>query len=138
MTKTEVDDVVGSCVVNLRGLKTKNHFLIKNYLSMKTRNVLMKIEWQKLQDNSQEVAWFWLGKRFFTSDYVAMIGHGCDVFQYPQFYYQHLETYQLLPRPYLGSFEGDNEEILIKWRKITEHRTKLKDMCPQQSFLAFS
>ena len=83
MTKTEVDDVVGSCVVNLRGLKTKNHFLIKNYLSMKTRNVLMKIEWQKLQDNSQEVAWFWLGK--IISDDVDMLGHGCGVSQYPQF-----------------------------------------------------
>ena len=41
-----------------------------------------------------------------TSTGVAIIGHGCGVSQYPQFYDQHLEKYQLLPRPYLGSFEG--------------------------------
>ena len=60
---------------------------------------------------------------YFTSAYVDMFGHGCGVSRYPQFYDQHLEKYQLLPRPYLGSFGGDNGEnykrkmdiILARW-----------------------
>ena len=46
-----------------------------------------------------------------------MLGHGCGVSQYSQFYYEHLEKYQVLPCPYLGTFEGDNGETLIlkKW-----------------------
>ena len=43
-----------------------------------------------------------------------MLGYGCDVSQYPQFYHQRLEKYQLLPRPYLGSFEGGNGEKLLE------------------------
>ena len=46
----------------------------------------------------------------FTSADVYMLGYGCGVYQYPQFYDQYLDKYQVLPRPYLGSFEGDNGE----------------------------
>ena len=40
----------------------------------------------------------------FTTDYVSMLGHVCGLSQYPHFYDQHLEKYQYLPCPYLGSF----------------------------------
>ena len=46
------------------------------------------------------------GKKFFTSDDVSMLGWGCGVSQYPQFYDHELKTYQVLPHKYLGSFEG--------------------------------
>ena len=52
--------------------------------------------------------------RFFTSDDVSMLGFGCGVSQYPQFYYQDLDKYQVLPRPYLGSFEGYRKEKFIE------------------------
>ena len=39
-----------------------------------------------------------------------MLGSGCVVSQYPQFFDQHLENYQLLLRQYLDNFEGDNGE----------------------------
>ena len=35
-----------------------------------------------------------------------MLGYGCGMSQYPQFYYQDLDKYQVLTRPYWGSFEG--------------------------------
>ena len=35
-----------------------------------------------------------------------MLGCGCGVSQYPQFFDRELDKYQLLPRPYLVSFEG--------------------------------
>ena len=37
---------------------------------------------------------------------VSMLGYGCGVFQYPHFYYQELDRYKVLPRPYRGSSEG--------------------------------
>ena len=40
--------------------------------------------------------------------------------QYPQFNDQHLEMYQLLPRPYLGSFEGDNGEKMTKEKWVLD------------------
>ena len=46
----------------------------------------------------------------FTYDDVVMLGHGCGVPQYPQWYDQQLKKCQLLPRPYLENFEGDNGE----------------------------
>ena len=49
-----------------------------------------------------------IGEKVFTYDDVAIIFLGCRVSQYPQFYDQHEVKYQLLPRPYLGSFEGNN------------------------------
>ena len=55
-----------------------------------------------------------MGKHIFTCADVYMIGYGCGVSQYPQFYYRYLEKYQVLPRPYLGSFESNNGENLIK------------------------
>ena len=51
---------------------------------------------------------------FFTSADVCMLGYGCGVSQYPQCYDRDLEKYQVLPRPYLGSFEGGNREKLTK------------------------
>ena len=32
--------------------------------------------------------------------------YGCGVYQYPQCYDQELDMDQVLPRPYIGSFEG--------------------------------
>ena len=35
-----------------------------------------------------------------------MLGHVCGFYQCSQLYYQHLEKYQVLPRQYLGRYEG--------------------------------
>ena len=46
----------------------------------------------------------------FTSTDVYMLGYGCGVSQYPQFYVNNLYMYQVLPRPHIGSlydFPGD-------------------------------
>ena len=43
-----------------------------------------------------------------------MLGYGCDVYQYPQFYVKYLDMYQVLPRPYLGSFDVCTGDKLIK------------------------
>ena len=43
-------------------------------------------------------------KSYHTSDEVAMLGDGCDVSMYPQFFVEDLKTYQMLPRLYMRSF----------------------------------
>ena len=48
-----------------------------------------------------------LGQKEKLSKYadVSMLGHGCGVSQYPQFY-DRIKKYQMLPRPYVGSYIG--------------------------------
>ena len=42
---------------------------------------------------------------YFTSVDVSMLGYGCGLSQYPLFYVKYLDIYQVLPRPYIGSFD---------------------------------
>ena len=37
---------------------------------------------------------------------VAMLGYGCGVSTYPQFYDKNLKSFHMLPRPYIRSFYG--------------------------------
>ena len=39
-------------------------------------------------------------RKFHTSDDVYMLGYGCGVSMYPQFFVKDLKIYQMLPRPY--------------------------------------
>ena len=43
----------------------------------------------------------------FKSTDVSMLGHGCDVSQYSQFYDTIKNKYKMLPRPYVGSYIGE-------------------------------
>ena len=53
---------------------------------------------------------------YFTYAGVSMVGCGCGVSNHPRFYYQDLDKYQVLPRPYLGCFGGfPGEKKLRKW-----------------------
>ena len=51
---------------------------------------------------------------YHTSAGVYMFGYGCGVSQYPRFLVEYLDMYQLLPRPYLRSFDGGPGDKLIK------------------------
>ena len=61
-----------------------------------------------------------VGEKVFTSDDVSMLGNGCSVSQYTQFYDQHLEKYQLIPHSYLRSFEGHNGEKTTKQKIVLD------------------
>ena len=43
-----------------------------------------------------------------------MLGCVCGVSQYPQFFVEYLDMYQILPRLYLRSFDGDHRYKLKK------------------------
>ena len=51
---------------------------------------------------------------YFTSDDVYVLGYGCGVSWYPHFYVKCLYMYQVLPRLYIGSFDGFPGDKLIK------------------------
>ena len=53
--------------------------------------------------NMHKLSW---KAQFFKSADVLMLGHGCGVSQYPQFY-DRIKKYQMLPRPYVGSYSGE-------------------------------
>ena len=55
---------------------------------------------------------------YHTSAYVSMLGYGCGVSQYPQFFVEDLYIYQMVPRPYLRSFDGGPGEKLIKQKLV--------------------
>ena len=49
-----------------------------------------------------------------------MLGYGCGVSQYSQFYDQNLDKYQVLPRPYRGSFETFLGDKILKEKLVLE------------------
>ena len=59
-----------------------------------------------------------LEKSYFTSADISMLGYGCGVCHYPQFFVKYLGMYQVLPRPYLGYFGGFTGDKLIKKRVL--------------------
>ena len=44
-----------------------------------------------------------------------MLGYGCGVSQYPQFFVEDLDIYHMLPRPYLRSFDGGTGDSCTEW-----------------------
>ena len=54
---------------------------------------------------------------YLTSIDISMLGYGCGVYQYPQYYAKDLDMYQVLPLPYIGSFDGcpADKFIFLNW-----------------------
>ena len=67
-----------------------------------------------------------LKNRYFTSVDVSMLGYGCGLSQYPLFYVKYLDIYQVLTRPYIGSFDGFPGDKLISrngcWTSQVKHK----------------
>ena len=55
----------------------------------------------------------WKAQYFKSADF-SMLGHGCGVSQYPQFYYTNKNIYQMLPRPYVGSYSGEKGHQILQ------------------------
>ena len=63
---------------------------------------------------------------YHTSADVSIIGYGCGVSQYSQFFVEDLDIYQILPRSYLIYFYGGPGDKLInqKWVLNLENRAE--------------
>ena len=71
------------------------------------------IELYQLKENDENFTWCWLENSYFTSADVSILCYGYGVSQYPQFYVKDLDMYQVLPFPYLWSFDGGLGDKLI-------------------------
>ena len=45
---------------------------------------------------------------------VFIVLYGCGVSMYPQFFVEDLKTYQMLPRPYMRSSDGEPADQVFK------------------------
>ena len=106
MTTTEVKDIDVTFVVKLSGLNIAIFFNTQLHLNEDDNNFDVKlkdIHYKRTVGNLHDDGW----KNIFSNSAgVSMLGYGCGVSQYPQFYDKELYRYQVLPRPYRGSFEG--------------------------------
>ena len=49
-----------------------------------------------------------------------MLGYGCGVSTYPQFFVEDLKTFQMLPRPYRIYFDGEPADQLLKQKWLLD------------------
>ena len=57
---------------------------------------------------------------YHTSADVSMLGYGCGVSMYPQFFVEDLNIYQMLRRPYLISFDGGPGYKVLKQKWVLD------------------
>ena len=101
-----VRDVEGKFVVKLRAQNIDSHFLNTQLpLNEDDNNNKEQFELYELQENSEKISWYWLKNSYHTSDDVFMLGYECGMSQYPQFFVEDLDMYQMLPRSYLRPFD---------------------------------
>ena len=61
-------------------------------------------------NNMHKLGW---KEKYFKSTDVSMLVHGFGVSKYPQFYDTIKNIYQMLPRPYVGSYSGEKGNQLL-------------------------
>ena len=61
--------------------------------------------------NMHKIGW---KAQYFKSTDVSMLVHSCGVSQYPQLNYTNKNIYQMLPRPYLGSYSGEKGHEIMQ------------------------
>ena len=67
--------------------------------------MLDEVTYKTTIQNMNKLGW---RVQLFKSADVSMLDHSCGVSQYPQFYDRIENIYQMLPRPYMGSYSVEN------------------------------
>ena len=115
LTTSDVRDVEGTFVVKLRAQKIDSHFLYTqlplNEYDTNLEEQLSYMNYKKTVRKFHDTGW---KNSYHTSADVSMLGYGCGVSHYPQLFVEDLDMYQMLPRPYLRSFDVGLGEILKK------------------------
>ena len=101
--------------MKLRAQKTETHFFNTNLPLNEQDNDLnnqlsfdnFRMTVRKLHDCG------WKNSSHISTD-VAILGYGCGVSVYPQFYDKELESFHMLPRPYIRSFDGQCSDLILK------------------------
>ena len=102
MTTTNKEYVEGSF-----NWKTSRHNIMYTFFYSNISEFAVELKGVLDEEKYQTSIWnihklVWKGN-FFKYANVSILGHGCGVSQYPQFYERTKNIYQMLPSPYVGS-----------------------------------
>ena len=116
MTWTSTDIVQGSFNLTKPGNNTMHTFLNNNISEFGGNLEGMQDEgnYRSTVRNMHKFGW---KAQYFKSADVSMLVHGCGVSQYPQFY-DTKTKYQMLPRPYVGSYSGEKGHQILQQPRI--------------------
>ena len=67
-------------------------------------------------------------EQLFKSSDVLMLGRGCGVSQYPQFYEKNENIYPMLPRPYKRSYSGGKCPQFFNNHRLLHYPNQLKHL----------
>ena len=106
LTTSDVRDIEVTFVVKLHAQNIDSHFfhtqLPLNEYDNNFEEQLSYMNYKKTVKKLHDTGW---ENIYFTSADVYMLGYGCGVSQYPQFFVKDLDIYQMYQRPYLWSFD---------------------------------
>ena len=121
LTTSESRDVQGIFVVELRAQKTDSNFLNTQLpLNEYGKNIdkqLSCINYKETVRNFHNTGW---KNSYHTSADVAMLGYGCGVSMYTQFFVEDLKIYYMLPRPYMSYFDGEPADQVLKQKWVLD------------------
>ena len=119
LTTAESRDVQGFFFVKLRAQKTDSHFFNTQLpLNEDGNNLDKQLSFRNYKVTVRKFHDCGWKNSFHTSADVAMLGYGCGVSMYPQFFVEDLKTYQMLPRPYMRSFDGEPSGQVLKQKCV--------------------
>ena len=80
-------------------------------IDVNLQGTLGEVTYKTTLQNIHKLEW---KAQFLKSADVFMLGHGCGVSQHPQVYDRIKKKYQMLPRPYVGSYSGSKGHQFFK------------------------
>ena len=116
LTTSYKKNIEGTVFVKLLGLNIENFFFYTQLpLNEDDTNFEEQVSDINYKNNNNKLHVAGWENSYFTYAYVSMLGYGCAVSQYPQFFDKYLDTYQMLPRPFIGYFGGFlGDKLIIK------------------------
>ena len=113
MTWTNKEKVEGSLNLTKPGNNTM-HTFFNNNISEFSENLEGMLDEGKYRSSVQNMHKNGWKAQYFKYSDVSMLGHGCGVSQYPQFYDTNKNIYQMLPRPYVVSYSGQKGHKILQ------------------------
>ena len=120
-TTSDSRDVEGTFVVKLCDQKVDSHFFnTKLPVNEDGHHIDKQLSYMNYKETVRKLHNTGWKKSYNTSADVSMIGYGCGVSMYPQFFVVDLYIYQMLPHPYLRYFSSGPGYQVLKQKWVLE------------------
>ena len=121
LTTSESRDAQGIFVVKLRAHKTDSHlFYTQLHLNEDGNNIDKQLSYMNYKEKVRKLHNTGWKNSYHNSADVSMLGYGCGVSMYPQFFVEDLKIYQMLPCPYIRSFDGGPADQVLKQKWVLD------------------